>query len=54
LVRRPLPRGRGHESGETVEEALESLKEALGLYFEDAPVPDANKPPIIATLEIAA
>ena len=40
--------------GETVEDALENVKEALELYFEDAPVPDANEPPIIATVEIAA
>ncbi len=40
--------------GETVEEALENLKEALELYFEDAPVPDTNEPPIIASVEIAA
>lgn len=40
--------------GETVEKALENLREALELYFEDAPVPDANEPPIIASVDVAA
>jgi predicted RNase H-like HicB family nuclease len=40
--------------GETVEEALENLREALELYFEDAPVPDLAEPPIIASVDIAA
>jgi predicted RNase H-like HicB family nuclease len=40
--------------GETVEKALENLREALELYFEDAPAPDLNEPPIIASVEIAA
>ncbi len=40
--------------GETVEEALANLKEALELYFEDAPVPDMTEPPIIASVDIAA
>lgn len=40
--------------GETVEGALSNLKEALELYFEDVPAPDASGPPIIATVEIAA
>jgi len=40
--------------GETVEEALDSLREALELYFEDAPVPDLAEPPIIASVDIAA
>ena len=26
--------------GETIEEALDNLREALELYFEDAPIPD--------------
>lgn len=39
--------------GESVEQALESLKEALELYFEDAPLP-AGEPPIIASVEVAA
>lgn len=40
--------------GETVEEALANLREALELYFEDAPVPDLAEPPIIASVDIAA
>lgn len=40
--------------GETVDEALANLREALELYFEDAPLPDLNEPPIIASVEIAA
>ena len=40
--------------GETVEQALENLKAALELYFEDAPVPDTSEPPIIASVEVAA
>ncbi len=40
--------------GETVEIALVNLKEALELYFEDAPIPDLTEPPIIASVEIAA
>ena len=38
--------------GKTIEEALENLKEALELYFEDAPLPSSEKP-FITTLEIA-
>ena len=40
--------------GEFVEDALDNLREALELYFEDAPVPDLAEPPIITTVEIAA
>jgi predicted RNase H-like HicB family nuclease len=40
--------------GETVEGALSNLKEALELYFEDVPTPDASEPPIIASVVIAA
>jgi predicted RNase H-like HicB family nuclease len=40
--------------GESVEEALANLREALELYFEDAPLPDSAEPPIIASVEIAA
>jgi predicted RNase H-like HicB family nuclease len=40
--------------GESVEEALVNLREALELYFEDAPLPDSDEPPIIASVEIAA
>ena len=39
--------------GETVDEALENLREALELYFEDAPLP-AGEPPIITSVDIAA
>lgn len=40
--------------GETVEDALANVKEALELYFEDVPAPESSEPPIIATVEIAA
>lgn len=40
--------------GESVEEALANLKEALGLYFEDTPLPEGAEPPIIATVELSA
>jgi predicted RNase H-like HicB family nuclease len=40
--------------GESIEEALENLKEALELYFEDGATPDLGEPPIIASVEIAA
>ena len=39
--------------GETVDEALENLREALELYFEDEPPPESGEPPIIASVEIA-
>jgi predicted RNase H-like HicB family nuclease len=40
--------------GETSEQALESLKEALELYFEDTPLPEGLEARVIATVEIAA
>ena len=40
--------------GENVEAALDNLREALELYFDDAPVPDVSEPPMIASVEIAA
>jgi predicted RNase H-like HicB family nuclease len=40
--------------GETVEEALANLKEALELYFEDETLPEDLEPPIIATLRLSA
>ncbi len=40
--------------GKTDEEALNNLREALELYFEDAPLPDSDEPPIIAPVELAA
>jgi predicted RNase H-like HicB family nuclease len=40
--------------GGTVEEALENLKEALELYFEDVAPPAGVEPPIIASVELSA
>lgn len=40
--------------GETVEEALANLREALELYFEDEVLPERIEPPIIATIELSA
>lgn len=40
--------------GGTSEEALENLKEALELYFEDTEMPAAIEPPIISTIELSA
>jgi predicted RNase H-like HicB family nuclease len=40
--------------GESVEEAIANLQEALELYFEDEPVPEGVEPPIIASVEVAA
>jgi predicted RNase H-like HicB family nuclease len=40
--------------GTTVEDALTNLREALELYFEDRPAPQAAEPPIIASIDIAA
>ncbi len=40
--------------GETVEEALQNLREALGLYFEDQPLPEHLETPIIAPVDIPA
>lgn len=40
--------------GETVEDALENLREALELYFDDEPLPEISEPTIIASVEIAA
>lgn len=39
--------------GETIESALENLREALELKLEDEPAPASPKePPIIATIEV--
>jgi predicted RNase H-like HicB family nuclease len=38
--------------GETVEQALSSLREALELYFEDEPLPADLQAPIIAPVEV--
>ena len=40
--------------GESVDEALENLREALELYFEDQPVPDDIEPPFIAMVDVQA
>lgn len=40
--------------GKSVEEALANLKEALELYFEDAPVPEEIESPIIASVQLGA
>ncbi len=40
--------------GESVEEALENLREALELYFEDQPLPEHLETPIIAPVDIPA
>lgn len=40
--------------GETVEEALANLKDALELYFEGETIPEAFEPPIIATVLLSA
>jgi predicted RNase H-like HicB family nuclease len=40
--------------GESVEEALTNLREALELYFEDEALPEGIEPPMIATIELSA
>ena len=40
--------------GTSADEALANLKEALELYFEGEPLPEAIEPPVITTVEIAA
>ena len=40
--------------GESAEDALANLKEALELYFEDEVLPEDLEPPIIATLRLTA
>lgn len=40
--------------GRSIEDALANLKEALELYFDDAPAPENAEPPIIASVEITA
>ncbi|MBI4491906.1 MAG: type II toxin-antitoxin system HicB family antitoxin [Chloroflexi bacterium] len=39
--------------GESVDEALANLREALELYFEDEPLPEPGPGPIIAPIEVA-
>ena len=38
---------------ESAEEALENLKEALELFFEDQEPPSDLEPPIISTIELS-
>jgi len=38
--------------GNSVEEALTNLQEALELYFEDMPLPRDLKPPLVAPVEV--
>jgi predicted RNase H-like HicB family nuclease len=38
--------------GETVEQALENLREATALYLEEFPLP-AGGPPLVTTFEVA-
>ena len=40
--------------GETADEALANLEEALGLYFEGEDLPESVEPPIITTVLIPA
>ena len=40
--------------GETIEEAVASLEEALGLYFEGEALPDTLEPPLITTVLLPA
>lgn len=40
--------------GETVDDAVANLEEALGLYFEGEDLPDTLEPPIITTVLIPA
>lgn len=38
--------------GQTLDEALANLKEALELYFEDADAPRPTPPPVIAPVDV--
>ena len=40
--------------GQSVDEALANLREALELYFEDEALPEDIEPPIIATIQLSA
>ncbi len=40
--------------GETVDDAVANLEEALGLFFEGEDLPDSLEPPIITTILIPA
>ena len=39
--------------GKTVEEALDNLKEALELYYEDEPLYDLPVPALLTSVEVA-
>ena len=40
--------------GQSIDEALANLREALELYFEDEALPEDIEPPIIATVQLSA
>lgn len=40
--------------GESFDDALDNLREALELYFEDQPFPEGIESPIIAPVDIPA
>ncbi len=40
--------------GETLEEALVNLREALELYYDGEALPGVMTPPVIATVELSA
>ena len=40
--------------GQSIDEALANLREALELYFEDETLPEDIEPPIIATIQLSA
>lgn len=40
--------------GETFDEALSNLQEALELYLEDEPFPEGIEPPLIAPINVPA
>jgi predicted RNase H-like HicB family nuclease len=40
--------------GESFDEAISNLREALELYFDDRPFPEGIEPPIIAPVDVPA
>ena len=48
----PAHRAVSRSQGETFDQALANLREALQLYFEDEPFPEGIEPPIIATVNV--
>jgi len=40
--------------GKSIDEALENLKEALELYFEDQPEPASFENPVVTTFQLSA